>query len=101
MRFDEHVLAFRGETEVMAPGRRPVSDIVGEVLHAFPGFTIADLKSGRRQRDLCFARQTAMYVVRHERPDLSYPVIGRWFGGRDHTTVMSSVRKIAALRGEV
>jgi chromosomal replication initiator protein len=40
-----------------------------------------------------------MYVFR-ELTDLSYPVIGREFGGRDHTTVIHAVDKIRKLMPE-
>jgi chromosomal replication initiator protein len=40
-----------------------------------------------------------MYVFR-ELTDFSYPAIAREFGGRDHTTVIHAVEKIAALMRE-
>jgi chromosomal replication initiator protein len=40
-----------------------------------------------------------MYVFR-EITDFSYPAIAREFGGRDHTTVIHAVEKIAGLMGE-
>lgn len=39
------------------------------------------------------------WLYRHV-PGISYPEIGRMFGGRDHTTVMSAVRKIDRLSCE-
>jgi chromosomal replication initiator protein len=60
------------------------------------GFDIEDLCGKSRRRPLVAARQVAMYVMR-ELTDLSYPSIAREFGGRDHTTVIHAVEKIAAL----
>jgi chromosomal replication initiator protein len=60
------------------------------------GFTIDDLKGKSRRRPLVIARQMAMYVTR-QLTDLSFPVIAREFGGRDHTTVMHACDKISAL----
>jgi chromosomal replication initiator protein len=40
-----------------------------------------------------------MYVFR-ELTDFSYPAIAREFGGRDHTTVIHAVEKIAGLMAE-
>ena len=40
-----------------------------------------------------------MYVFR-ELTDFSYPAIAREFGGRDHTTVIHAVEKIAGLMKE-
>ncbi len=63
------------------------------------GFTIDDLCSASRRRPLVIARQIGMYVFR-ELTDFSYPAIAREFGGRDHTTVMHAVDKIASLMKE-
>ena len=58
------------------------------------GFEIAALKGKSRQRPLVTGRQIAMYVFR-DLTELSYPSIARVFGGRDHTTVIHAVDKIA------
>ncbi len=57
---------------------------------------LSDLKSHRRHRAVSFPRMVAMYVCR-QRLKLSYPELGDRFGGKDHTTVMSAVRKIGGL----
>ena len=62
-------------------------------------FEVEALKGKSRQRPLVTARQIAMYVFR-EQTDLSYPSIARLFGGRDHTTVIHAVEKIARQMGE-
>ncbi len=62
-------------------------------------FSIDELIGKSRQRPLVTARQVAMYVTR-ELTDLSYPMIAREFGGRDHTTVMHAVDKIGNLMKE-
>lgn len=56
-----------------------------------------DLISARRTADVVRSRQIAMFLARNLTPN-SLPVIGRRFGGRDHTTVLHAVRKIEALR---
>lgn len=63
------------------------------------GLEIEQIKSRSRTRNLVHARQIAMYVCR-ELTDLSYPQIGREFGGRDHTTVIHAYEKVAALMQE-
>ena len=65
----------------------------------FFSLTVADLCSPSRNRQLVTARQIAMYLAR-ELTELSLPVIGKAFGGRDHTTVMHANRKIAGLMQE-
>jgi chromosomal replication initiator protein len=60
------------------------------------GIRLADLKSRRRHRAVSFPRMIAMYLCR-QRLGTSYPELGERFGGKDHTTVISAVRKIGGL----
>ncbi len=55
-----------------------------------------DLLSARRSRDVVRPRQIAMYLAK-SLTARSLPEIGRRFGGRDHTTVLHSVRKVEQL----
>ena len=54
---------------------------------------ISDLKSASRYKPLVTARQAAMYLIK-KYLDKSLQEIGRAFGGRDHTTVINSLRRI-------
>ena len=72
--------------------------IMGQTADYF-GITIDDLCSANRSRTMVSARHIAMYLCR-ELTDLSLPKIGREFGGRDHTTVMSADKKIRTLMAE-
>ena len=56
--------------------------------------SIEDLKSKKRNADIAFPRQIAMYLIR-KLTDESFPKIGLEFGGKDHSTVMHSCEKIA------
>ena len=58
-----------------------------------------DIKGPRRHKAISLPRQVAMTLTRRLTP-LSYPEIGTRFGGRDHTTVISAVRKIERLLEE-
>ncbi|MFQ6004767.1 MAG: chromosomal replication initiator protein DnaA [Woeseia sp.] len=58
---------------------------------------VADLLSQRRTRSIVRPRQIAMALAK-ELTNHSLPEIGDAFGGRDHTTVLHSYRRIAALR---
>jgi len=60
------------------------------------GIRLVDLKSRRRHRAVSFPRMIAMYICR-QRLGTSYPELGERFGGKDHTTVISAVRKISGL----
>jgi chromosomal replication initiator protein len=70
-----------------------------EQIATFFGFTVDALRGKSRQRPLVTARQIAMYLFR-DLTDLSFPAIGREFGGRDHTTVMHAVDKVQHLMKE-
>ena len=95
-----------GHYEVAVP--TPLSDPAGEEITTslimgqtadYFGITIDDLCSANRSRTIVNARHIAMYLCR-ELTDLSLPKIGREFGGRDHTTVMSADKKIRTQMAE-
>ena len=58
---------------------------------------VADMYSKKRPASIARPRQIAMYLAK-EMTQKSLPEIGELFGGRDHTTVLHAVRKIAAER---
>jgi chromosomal replication initiator protein len=53
----------------------------------------ADILGDDRSRSVTFPRQIAMYLSR-EMTRHSYPEIGAFFGGKDHTTVLHAYRRI-------
>ena len=55
---------------------------------------VSDIKSKRRTREISTTRQIAMYLCR-EHTKSSLPEIGKQFGGKDHTTVIFSHKKIS------
>ena len=71
---------------------------MGQVADYFD-MTIDDLCGESRRKNFVHPRHIAMYLCR-ELTELSLPNIGREFGGRDHTTVMSAHRKITTQMGE-
>jgi len=78
--------------EVLQPllGRRPrlptIDDVQRTVCEHF-GLTLTELKSKRRTQNLVVPRMIAMFLTR-KLINLSFPVIGEQFGGRDHSTVI-------------
>jgi chromosomal replication initiator protein len=58
---------------------------------------LAQLKSRNNSPKVAFPRQVAMYLAK-DLAKLSLPEIGKKFGGKHHTTVLHSVRKIEKLR---
>ena len=89
----------RAELAMTLPMRNvdaSVEDIQRVVCHHFK-LRSGDLVGKDRHKSIAFARHLAMFLAR-DRLKLSLPELGRAFGGRDHTTVMSGIRKIAAMR---
>ena len=65
----------------------------------FFNIKVADMYSKKRPANIARPRQIAMYLAK-ELTKKSLPEIGDLFGGRDHTTVLHAVRKIAADRNK-
>jgi chromosomal replication initiator protein len=76
----------------------PVDEIQQCVSKAF-GISRAELVGSTRAAIPLNARQVAIYLTR-ELTDLSLPQIGRLYGGRDHSTVLNSIRRAEARCGE-
>jgi chromosomal replication initiator protein len=75
--------------------RVSVDDIQRKVAEHF-NLRLADMQSTKRLRTIARPRQIAMYLAKQFTTN-SLPEIGRKFGGRDHTTVMHAVKKVAEL----
>ena len=69
--------------------------IQNEVCRTF-SMSMTDLKGDKRSRNIVYPRHVAMYLC-HELTDSSLPRIGERFGGRDHTTVIHAINKVAKL----
>ena len=74
------------------PGCREILGEVAKKLNLKP----EDVLGVKRRPELVLARQVAMYICRRKL-GLSYPELGRAFGGRDHTTIIHGIRKIEEL----
>jgi len=61
--------------------------------------TVQDIKGAGRTKQLAFARQVTMYLLR-TRLRLSLKEVGRALGDKDHTTVMHAVEKVTRLRSQ-
>ena len=78
--------------------RTPVEEIQERAAAAF-GVSRSELVGSGRAATPLNARQVAIYLTR-ELTDLSLPQIGRLYGGRDHSTVLNSIRRVEARLGE-
>jgi len=70
-------------------------EIISHVASFF-NLKIIDILSPKRDKEIAYARQIIMYLLRS---DLKTPLmeIGRLLGDRDHTTIMYGVEKITSL----
>lgn len=82
-------------SDVISSGKRKgiqLRHIIDAVAEFFD-INSQDLLNKGRKKELARARQIAMYLMRSEL-NASYPGIGEFFGGRDHTTALHAYEKI-------
>jgi chromosomal replication initiator protein len=77
--------------------RRVSIDAIVKAVAARFNLQPAQLKLKSNRKDIAEPRQIAMYLAK-ELTQASLPEIGRAFGGKHHTTVLHSIRKIEDLR---
>jgi chromosomal replication initiator protein len=84
--------------EVIPRGRSAQATSVEEIQQRVAegyGISRAELVGSSRAATPLRARQVAIFLTR-ELTDLSLPQIGRLYGGRDHSTVLNSLRRVEA-----
>ncbi|MEP3665683.1 MAG: helix-turn-helix domain-containing protein [Roseibium sp.] len=83
--------------QIKPAGTTPSIRDIGVILEETTKFTIDQITSTSRERGIVAARFKAIWIMRHV---CGHPlsVIGRSVGGRDHTTVLNSLNKIAIER---
>ena len=77
---------------------RPTKDKITDVVRRFYKLSLREIMSERRHQEVTFPRQVAMYLC-CEHTLWSLTSIGKYFGGKDHTTVLHAQRKIQGLVG--
>lgn len=80
---------------ITRPREHLTAEAVIKAVAGYYGLKVSDIKSSRRHKAIAWPRAVAMYLARTHTKD-SYPDLGRAFGGKHHTTVISAVEKIAA-----
>ena len=84
--------------DLLSIKNRPIRvENIQKTVADFYKIKIADMHSKKRPAHIARPRQIAMYLAK-ELTQKSLPEIGDMFGGRDHTTVLHAVRKIAKER---
>ncbi len=81
------------------PSTRVTIDLILSVVAESTGVSVTEITGDKRSRPVVESRHLAMYLAR-ELTDASLPKIGDRIGGRDHTTVLHAVEKIAKLMRE-
>jgi chromosomal replication initiator protein len=69
-------------------------EMIMQIAADYFGIAAADLVNRGRSAPIALQRQIVMYLIREE-TGVSFPQIGQLLGGRDHTTVMHGIDKIA------
>ncbi len=70
-----------------------IKDVQEKVADYF-SISVEELNSKIKSKNIAYPRQIAMYISRNL-TDQSLPQIGRFFGGRDHSTVVHAYNKIS------
>jgi len=73
--------------------RKVTVDLIQQIVADYFGIELEGLASQRRTADVTFPRQIAMFLCR-EMTEKSLKAIGKEFGGRDYSTVISACNKI-------
>lgn len=83
-------------SEIISSGKKKGVQMqhIVEAVSQYFGIDVKDLINKGRKKEISYARQIAMYLMRIEL-SASYPGIGNQFGGRDHTTALHAFEKIS------
>jgi chromosomal replication initiator protein len=79
--------------QIELPSRNLTAEVIQRVTAQQFGLKLADLKGQKRHRSVVVPRMIAIYLTR-KHTAMSYPDIGRAFGGRDHSTAIHACQKI-------
>ena len=74
----------------------PTPEVIIEETARYFSITAADIRGQRRSKNVAKARQVSMYLIRNL-TNLSLVDIGGQYEGRNHSTVLTSIRKIEEL----
>ena len=78
-------------------GRAITIETIQRFVSDYYQLKVAELKSRNNSKSIAMPRQIAMYLCK-TLTNASLPEIGRSFGGKHHSTVIHSIKKVDALR---
>lgn len=79
--------------------KEPSPEEIQKIVSKYFNIKVSDLKGKKKNNAVVVPRQIAMYLIR-KTTSLSFPEIGDLFGGKDHSTVIHSIKKIDSLYKE-
>ncbi|MBR6521439.1 MAG: chromosomal replication initiator protein DnaA [Oscillospiraceae bacterium] len=79
--------------EIIRGDREYTPEMIIEKVAAYYSISMDDIKGSSRQKNTALARQIAMYLIR-KLINMPLADIGEVMGGKDHSTVMHSIKKI-------
>ncbi|MBR3543588.1 MAG: chromosomal replication initiator protein DnaA [Treponema sp.] len=71
-------------------------DTIQKVVSDYYGISVSEIKSKKQNKKVAFPRHVSIYIAR-KLTEMSFTEIGSEFGGKDHSTIMSSCKKIEDL----
>jgi len=81
---------------IVEKNREITVEMIQKYVSEFFNIKISELKSDKRLKTLVIPRQIAIFLCR-DLTKSSYPEIGEKFGGKDHSTIIHSFKKISKL----
>ena len=73
--------------------RQVTPELIVEVVARAYNITVNDIMSNKRSKEILVPLQICMFLCRSEL-NMTYPKIGEFFGGKDHTTILHACNKI-------
>jgi len=91
---DKHLAFETFQGILSAAPKKPEVSLVQKAVAEYFKIKPSELRSKTRKRTVTIPRQIAMYLARTV-TNSSYPDLGVQFGGKDHTTILHAVKRIA------
>jgi chromosomal replication initiator protein len=84
--------------DIIHDDERPITiDVIQKIVCDFYTIRISDIKAKRRTKDVALPRQVAMYLSKKV-TNASLNDIGKFFGGKDHATVIYACKQVEERR---
>lgn len=92
--------AWRWGAYPLSPTRADTARSIIEKVARKHGLCVSDLTGRSQKRPICHARFEAAWLLHRPPLRLSQIRIGKWLGGRDHSTISNAIRRHEELTGQ-